>query len=83
MFPMVVTHPERRSRGRSRLRRARPARDRRDRTRQTGEYETRVPNAEEMADSIDRARRTVREFNAREACDEQAEEHERAAELGR
>ena len=36
-----------------------------------------------MADSIDRARRTVREINAREAYGQQAEEDERAAELGR
>jgi hypothetical protein len=36
-----------------------------------------------MLDSAERARRVIHEINAREAYDQWAEEHERAADLGR
>jgi conjugative relaxase-like TrwC/TraI family protein len=51
--------------------------------RQTREDETRVPDADEMLDSAERARRLIHEINAREAYDQWAQEDERAAELAR
>jgi hypothetical protein len=48
----------------------------------TREDETCVPTAEEMANSLDRARRVLHEITARESYDQHAEEEERAAQLG-
>jgi hypothetical protein len=51
--------------------------------RQAQEDVVRVPSADEVSESIDRARRSLAEVAARDAADQLAEADERAAQLGR